>query len=448
MSDHPTLSPIFTLDPTRHYPTIVRGEGVYLYDDQGKEYLDAAAGIAAVNIGYGRREVAAAIGAQAAALPYAAPNIFSNPPAARLAARIASAMPVDNASVHFTSGGSEAVEAAIKIARQYWVETGQDTKEILIARVNSYHGATLGALSATGFAGRRMKFIPLLNDWPHIPAAYCYRCPFGATYPGCDVACARALEQQIESVGSHRVMGFIAEPVVGAAGGALVPPPVYWPLIREICTRHDILLIADEVLTGFGRTGRFLAIEHWGVAPDLVTMAKGLSSGYAPLGAVAVSRKIRSLFESNQMPLDHIFTFSGHPVACAGADAALTILEGEHLVRQAAEMGTYLFSRLETLKAFDMVGDIRGLGLLAGIELVRDRATREPFPAQLGVAKRFGRIALRHGLVVYPSGGMIEGGHGDVICLFPPLIFQRSHVDQTVDLLKRTLMDIRREVDR
>jgi adenosylmethionine-8-amino-7-oxononanoate aminotransferase len=446
MTEHVDAAHLFTLDPARRYPTLVRGQGVYVYDDQGRQYLDAVAGIAAVAVGYGRKRVAAAMGAQALALPYAAPNIFGNLPAIQLAQRIAGHMPGDCTSIHFTSGGSEAVEAAIKIARQMQVERGLDAKEVLIARETSYHGATLGALSATGFAGRRKKFLPLLNDWPHIPAAYCYRCAFGRNYPACDLACALALEKQILALGADRVMGFIAEPVVGAAGGALVPPPEYWPLVREICTRHDVLLIADEVLTGFGRTGRFLAVEHWHVQPDLITLAKGLSSGYAPLGAVAVSRKIRSVFEEQAIPLDHVFTFSGHPVACAAASAALEILEKENLVQQAAETGAYLFERLEALREFAIVGDIRGRGLLAGIELVRERDSREPFAAQAGVAKRVGQIALQKGLVLYPSGGMLEGGRGDVICLFPPLTFQGSHVDELIDLLHSTLVQAQNEL--
>jgi adenosylmethionine-8-amino-7-oxononanoate aminotransferase len=446
MTDNANASHLFTLDPARRYPTLVRGQGVYVYDDQGRQYLDAIAGIATVAVGYGRRRVAEVVGAQALSLPYAAPNIFGNQPAARLAKRIAGHMPGDCTSIHFTSGGSEAVEAAIKIARQVQVERGLETREVLIAREASYHGASLGALSATGFSGRRKKFLPLLQNWPHIAAAYCYRCPFGKHYPACDLECALALEKQILKTGPQRVMGFIAEPVVGAAGGALVPPPEYWPRIREICTRHDVLLIADEVLSGFGRTGRFLALEHWQIQPDLITLAKGLSSGYAPLGAVAVSRRIRSVFEAKQMPLDHVFTFSGHPVACAAADAALDILEQENLVRQAAEIGAYLFERLDALRDFAIVGDIRGLGLLAAVELVRDRATQEPFAAHKSVAKRISQIALQKGLVVYPSGGMVDGGRGDVICLFPPLIFEKPHVDEMIDLLHHTLTQAEQEL--
>ncbi|MDX2414450.1 MAG: aminotransferase class III-fold pyridoxal phosphate-dependent enzyme, partial [Desulfobacterales bacterium] len=274
-------SHLFTLDPTRNYPRLVRGEGVYVYDDQGKQYLDAIAGIGVVSIGYGRERVANAIASQAARLPYVAPNIFCNEPADRLADYIALLLPGDIKSIHFTSGGSEAVEAAIKIGRQYYYERGLKSKHLVISRWTSYHGATLGALSATGMHGRRKKFAPYLCDWPHISPAYCYRCPFGKAYPGCELPCARELERTIDQVGADKVMAFIAEPIVGAAGAALVPPPEYWPVVRDICNRHDILLIADEVITGFGRTGKPFAVNHWDVVPDMITMAKGLSGGYS-----------------------------------------------------------------------------------------------------------------------------------------------------------------------
>ena len=435
-------STLFTLDPSRNYPVLVRGKGVYLYDDQGKQYLDAAAGIGVVAAGYGRKKIVTAMAAQALELPYVASNIFGNVPATRLAKRIARLMPFDNASIHFTSGGSEAVEAAIKICRQYFFDRDMPDKHILIGRQTSYHGATLGALSATGYAGRRKKFLPLLLDWPHIPPAYCYRCPFDDTYPGCDLACAHALEKTILEVGAKKVMGFIAEPIVGAAGGALVPPPDYWPVIRDICNRHEVFLIADEVLTGFGRTGKLFALEHWNVAPDLVVMAKGISSGYAPLGAIGVNRSIRTFFESKQMPLDHIFTFAANPVSTSAASAALDILEEESLVRNAAVIGEYMFQRLETLKKYAMVGDIRGLGLLAGIEFVRDISMRTPFPHQAGISKLIAGIALKKGLVTYPGTGVADGTAGDILSLFPPLTFTRDHVDEMVKKLDATLDEV------
>lgn len=426
---------LFTLDPKRKYPVLVRGQGVYLYDDQNRKYLDAAAGIAVMSTGYGRKEIVDAMSAQAMDLPYAASNIFSNQPAIGLARRLVDRYSHLYASVYFTSGGSEAVEAGFKICRQYFFDRGLASRHQVISRWTSYHGATLGALSATGHGGRRKKFLPLLNEWPHIPPAYCYRCPFSLSHPSCELACARALEKQILATGPDQVMAFIAEPVVGAAGGALVPPAGYWPLIRDICDRYGVLLIADEVLTGFGRTGKMFALDHWGVSPDLMIMAKGISSGYAPLGAVGVSRKIRSFFESEQTPLDHIFTFAANPVSAAAAEAALDIVEKESLVENADRVGRYLHQRLGELKQFPMVGDIRGIGLMAGIELVRDRDTRQPYDPSAAMAGKIAGLALEKGLVTYPGTGLVDGTCGDVISLFPPLVFTTGHVDEMMAVL-------------
>ena len=442
MTDITEPSHLFTLDPTRAYPQLVRGEGVYVYDNQGKQYLDAIAGIGVVNIGYGRKRVAEAMAAQALKLSYVAPNIFGNEPADRLARQIARLLPGDLKSIHFTSGGSEAVEAAIKLGRQYYYERGRESKHLVIARWTSYHGATLGALSATGYLSRRKKFAPYLLDWPHIPPVYCYRCPYNRQYPGCDLACARALEKTLNEIGPDNVMAFIAEPVVGAAGGALVPPPEYWPLVRDICDRYEVLLIADEVLTGFGRTGRPFAVNHWEVVPDMITMAKGISGGYAPLGAVAVSFKIRRLFEEKGLPFDHVYTFSANPVSTAAASEALMIWEEENLTEQSARTGQYLLQKLMSLKKHSMVGDVRGLGLMAGIEFVQDRVTKEPFPAEKLIAKQVGKTALQNGLVTYPGAGLVDGVRGDILSLFPPLIFSRQHVDELVDKLDKTLIQV------
>jgi len=439
MSQTDVRSHVFTLDPTRHYPTLVYGEGVYVTDDQGKKYLDAIAGIGVACIGYGRKRVADAMAAQALRLSYAASNIFGNQPTNRLASQLAALTPGDLQYIHFTSGGSEAIEVSIKLCRQYHLERGQPHKHKMISRWLSYHGATLGALSVTGMVGRRKKYLPILLDWPHIPPAYCYRCPFDSSYPDCGVACARALETTIQEIGADVVMGFVAEPVVGAAGAALVPPPEYWPIIRETCDRYDMLLIADEVFTGFGRTGRSFAVDHWNVVPDMIAMAKGISGGYAPLGAVAVSNRIRAVFEDNKTPFDHIFTYSGSPIATTAASEALRIWEEEHLAEHAASLGEYFLKQLGTLKEHWVVGDVRGMGLMAGIEFVLDQSTKQPFPAEKLVARQVAQTALQNGLVTYPSTGMADGVRGDAISLFPPLIFTAQHVDECVSKLHETL---------
>lgn len=446
MTDTIEHSRVFTLDPTRQYPTLVRGEGVYVYDDQGKQYLDAAAGIGVVSIGYGRQRVADAIARQAAQLPYVASNMFRNEPAERLAAQVASFTPGDLHSIHFTSGGSEAVEVAFKIARQYHYERGRKSKHLVVSRWTSYHGATLGALSATGHVGRRKKFTPLLLDWPHIPPVYCYRCPYDKHYPGCGLPCAHALEQKLVEVGPDNVMAFVAEPVVGAAGGAIVPPPEYLPIVREICSRYDVLFIADEVLTGFGRTGRRFAVNHWQVVPDMITMAKSLSGGYAPLGAVAVSARIRAVFEDKGVPFDHVFTYAANPISTAAASEVLAIWEEEDLTGQAAQVGEYLLRQLATLKEHRIVGDVRGLGLMTAVEFVQDRATREPFPAGKQIAKLVGKTALRNGLITYPGTGMADGQRGDVVSLFPPLTLTPQQADELVAKLHTTLTRVEQVV--
>ena len=238
-------------------------------------------------------------------------------------------------------------------------------------------------------------------------------------------------------------MAFIAEPIVGAAGAALVPPPEYWPVVRDICNRHDILLIADEVITGFGRTGESFAVNHWDVVPDMITMAKGLSSGYASLGAVGVSTKIRGIFKEKGIPFDHVFTFMANPISTAAAYEALQIWEEENLTDQAARMGGYLFKQLAGLKQdHPMIGDVRGLGLMAGLELIADTSTKEPFPIEKSAAKVVGQTALKNGLVTYPAPGVVDGVHGDIISLFPPLIFSRQNVDELIDKLDKTFTEV------
>jgi adenosylmethionine-8-amino-7-oxononanoate aminotransferase len=442
MAKTETKSHVFTLDPTHYYPTVVSGEGPYVTDDQGKKYLDAIAGIGVSCIGYGRKRVADAMAAQAQRISYAASNVFSNQPSIQLASQLAALTPGDLQYFQFTSGGSEANEVCIKLSRQYHLERGHSDKHKMVSRWISYHGATIGALTVSGMAGRRKMYLPLLQDWPHIPPAYCYRCPFEMSYPACGVACAHALEEKIQEVGADTLMGFIAEPVVGAAGGALVPPPEYWPTIREICDRYDLLLIADEVFTGFGRTGRNFAVDHWNVVPDMITMAKGISGGYAPLGAVAISSRIRATFENNKSPFNHIFTYSGSPIATAAASEVLRIWEEENLVQHAATIGRYFLQQLATLKEHRSVGDVRGLGLFAGIEFVQDQSTKEPFPSETLFAKKVAQIAFENGLTTYPSSAMADGVRGDAISLFPPLIITEQHVDECVSKLHDALTKV------
>lgn len=429
-------------DPGHLYPTLQRAKGVYLWDTDGKRYLDAIAGIAVANLGYGRREVIEAMKKQASVLPYAAPNIFANTPAIELADKVAERTPGDLNWITFTSGGSEAVEVAMKLARQYHEKRGRGTKHLVVGRWTSYHGATFGGLSVGGSALRRRPYEPLLIAMPHLPPSYCYRCPWGLKYPSCRLLCATDLERVILEHGPDQVAAFIAEPVVASAGGAIAPPPGYFKEIRTICSRYNILLIVDEVLTGFGRTGTNFAIEQWDVIPDMIVMGKGMSGGYAPLGAVAASEEIHQAFVETGTAFEHVFTFAGNPISTSAGLAVLTSLEKEGVLENVRTLAPYFRDRLEALRSHSFVGDVRAFGLMAGIEFVRDRATKEPFPLDDHIASRVRDAGLNRGIVTYPGTGMAEGSAGDIISLYPPLTFTRENVDEMFLLLDQTFDDI------
>ena len=416
-----------------------RADGVYVWDVAGNRYLDAIAGIAVTNIGYGRTEVAEAIAAQAARLPFAIGNIFANEPAIRLAGVVADLTPGDLDWVHFCTGGSEAVEIALKIARQYHVERGEPQRDHYISRWTSYHGATLGGLSVGGSVLRRRKYEPvLLANTPHIRAPYEYRCPWPQSHPRCGAAAAGELEEAIQRAGPERVAAFIAEPVVASVGGAIQPQADYFGRIREICDRYDVLFIVDEVVTGFGRTGVNFAIEHYGVVPDILVMGKGISGGYAPLAAVAVRDHVRDVFADQHVPFEHIFTFGGNPVSAAAGLAVLDIWQRERLVENAVRLAPAFAAALQPLWDFPFVGDIRTIGFMAGIEFVADRATKEPLPPGRRAAATIREAGLRNGIVTYPGTGMADGTRGDIISLYPPLTFSQDDLDEMRDRLVAT----------
>jgi adenosylmethionine-8-amino-7-oxononanoate aminotransferase len=439
-------SAFFTLDPARTYPVLDRADGVRVWDRDGRAYLDAIAGIAVANIGYGRDEVVDAMAAQAARLPYAVGNIFDNEPALRLADRIATLTPGDLDFVHFTSGGSEAVEVALKLARQYHLLNGEPDRSVFVSRWTSYHGATIGGLTVGGSRLRRRAYEPLLPETPHIRAPYCYRCPWPEAHPACAVPAADELEAAIVAAGPGRVAAFIAEPIVASVGGAIRPPDAYWPRIREICDRHGVLLIVDEVVTGFGRTGRRFAVDHWGVVPDLLVMGKGLSGGYAPLGAVAVRAGIREAFAAAGSAFEHIFTFGGNPVATAAGLAVLDIWEREGLTERVSALESRFRAALDRLREHPFVGDVRVSGFMAGIELVADRATLAPFPPEVHVGARVREAGLRNGIVTYPGSGMADGWRGDVISLYPPLTFGEGDISEMSERLEATFVEVGREI--
>ncbi len=412
------------------------GSGATLTDVEGREYVDGMASLWNVNVGYGRAELAEAAATQMKSLAFSsAYGGFSTKPAIELAAKLAELAPGDLEVTYFASGGAEANDTAYKIARLYWKLRGEPDRVNIVSRLRDYHGLTYGATSATGLANFWKGFEPLAPGFLHAPSPDPYR------YSGegsAGAAYVKALEDVVLKAGPNTVAAVVAEPVQGA-GGVIVPPADYFPLLRQVCKKYGLLLIADEVITGFGRTGRWFAMEHWNVQADLMIFAKGVTSGYLPLSGVMLTRSVHDTLKSVKGPFQHGFTYSGHPTACAVGLRNLQILEDEHLVESAAEKGAYLLKRLQDLRSHEIVGDVRGLGLVAGIELVRDRATKELFEASAGAARRVWLAALEEGVIVRPLGG-------DVLAISPPFVITNEQIDKIVLVLDRALTRVEKEL--
>jgi adenosylmethionine-8-amino-7-oxononanoate aminotransferase len=423
--------------------TITRGEGVYMWDEEGTRYIDGSAGPICVNIGHGVKEVADAVARQMKEISYAHSSHFTTGTVLEFAERLAKFAPPSLNRVYVCSGGSEATEASAKLARQYHLERGEPSRYKIIARWQSYHGNTLGALSMSGNIARRRRFVPLLLDFPHIPPAYCYRCPYGKTRDACDLECARALDWEVKATGKSEVAAFIAEPFVGATLGSLPAPDGYFQLIREICDEHEILFVADEVMTGVGRTGKNWGIDHWGVEPDVIAAAKGLSGGYLPLGACIVSDGVAEVFKG---PFAHGHTYGSHPVSCAVGAAVLEYTVKHKLVERSAKLGEHLHKRLEVLHDHPTVGDIRGKGIFAGIEFVKDKETKEPFPADVAFYRRVVERCFEKRLLVYPGVATVDGYVGDHIQVAPPLVVNKEQIDEIVSLLDAAISEAEGEV--
>ncbi|MBM4467327.1 MAG: aminotransferase class III-fold pyridoxal phosphate-dependent enzyme, partial [Chloroflexi bacterium] len=407
----------------RAYPVAERGEGIYLYDAAGKRYLDASGGPVVVNIGHGVAEVVQAMAEQAGRVAYAHAEMFTTQVLEEYARALAEIVPLPDPRFFFLSSGSEAVETAIKFARQVQIDRGEPGRYMVISRWRSYHGTTLGALAVSGRAHLRQPFLPLMQDLPQIPPPYCYRCPWDQSYPGCDIDCAQALEAAVRLAGPENVAAFIAEPISGASLGAAAPPPEYWPLVREICDRYGLLLIADEVMTGFGRTGRWFAMQHWDVVPDVIVMAKGAAGGYFPLSITAVRGEWVEVIRKGHGDFVHGGTFSHHAVGAAAGLAVLRYLQKNDLVTASAVKGKALGEKLSAaLGDLPCVGDVRGMGLMWGVEFVADRATKAPFPQAARFARRVADAAFDKGLIVYPGTGCADGVAGDLVMVAPPFI--------------------------
>ncbi|MCZ4288839.1 aspartate aminotransferase family protein [Hoeflea alexandrii] len=418
-------------------PVAVSGQGIYITDAEGRDYIDGSGGAAVSCLGHGHPAIAAAIHAQVDKLAYAHTSFFTTEAAERLGQRLSDLAPGSLDYAYLVSGGSEAVEAALKMARQYYVETGQPQRRHIVARRQSYHGNTLGALATGGNEWRRAQFRPLLPETHHVSPCYAYRDREpDETEIEYGTRLAAELENKIRELGAEEVMAFVMEPVVGATLGAVPPVEGYMRAIREVCDRYGVLLIADEVMCGMGRTGSLFAVETEGVVPDLIAVAKGLGGGYQPIGAVLLSDRIYRAFEQGSGTFQHGHTYIGHPVAAAAANAVLDEITRPEMMPHVAEMGRRLQGALEQrLAQSPHVGDIRGRGLFRGIELVADRDTKAPFDPSRKMHARVKRAAMERGLLCYPMPGTIDGQRGDHILLAPPFIIAPDEIDMIVDRL-------------
>ena len=436
------MSSVFYRNPTHAYPMGFRGEGVYLYDTDGKQYLDGSGGAAVSCLGHGHPVVIDAIKKQLDSLAYAHTAFFTNKPQEQMAARLVDRFGDDDARVYFLSGGSEANEAAIKLTRQYWLAKGYPDKRLIISRKQSYHGNTIGALSASGNPGRTRIFGPILHDWPKIEPCYAYRHKKDReSDEDYGLRAARSLEKQILKAGADNVAAFIAETVVGATLGAVPAVRGYLRAIQDICDRHKVLLILDEVMSGSGRTGTYFAFEQDGITPDIVTIAKGLGGGYQPIAATIAHGFIHDAVVDEFGSFAHGHTYIGHATACAAARAVSDVIDHEDLLSNVQQMGGLLRDELHNAFAeHPHIGDIRGRGLFVGIELVADRADKRPAAAAL--AGTIKNVAMEHGLIIYPGGGTADGAVGAHILLAPPFIYDTRNVDELVGKLRTVLANV------
>lgn len=435
-------SHVFSRGMNKKLPVAVEAKGVFIIDRDNHKYLDASGGPMVVNLGHGREELAKAAHDQILNCGYTHPTMFTTEPVEELARLLASHSPGGIDHFYFLSGGAEAIETAIKLARQIHLENGRPGRTRLISRWDSYHGLSLGALAATGRKTFRAPFAPLLPETIHIPAPYCYRCRYGLTYPECRLECARALETAICSAGEDTVSAFLMETVSGAALAAVLPPEGYLPLIREICNRYNVLLILDEILCGLGRCGRWFASEYHGVTPDILTLGKGLGGGAIAISAVGVQHRHYEAVRKGSGNFVHGGTFSHHNVAAAVGKTVINIIEKEQLIQQAEEKGRILGDLLKAkLLSHPNVGDIRGIGLFWGIEFVRDKETRTPFKRKEKFVERLWDSLFRKGVLAYKSTGFADGD-GDAVIFAPPFIIDREQISFIVDALCSGLDEI------
>lgn len=425
------------------YPKAVKGSGIYLYDEDGNKYIDGSSGAVTASIGHGNKEIIHAMLEQAKKVSFVYRSQFTTEPAEELACKLNNLVDADEPYWSFlVNSGSEATETAMKMAIQHWQEQGFDKKNKILSRWISYHGITIGALSMSGHVYRRARFAPLLDECPAVSAPYCFRCPFNLNYPTCGLFCASELETAINRVGSERIAAFIAEPIVGAAGGVIVPPEGYYQKIKEICEKNNILFIADEVMTGMGRTGKMFAMEHWNVKPDLIVLGKGISSGYSPLAATLASKKVMDPILSGSKSVMSGHTFSANPQSAATALAVIHYIERMKLIDHSCKNGSYLIEKLKNMaKNNPIIGDVRGKGLMIGVEFV-DPLTKEPFPTVEQMTTRVIKKAREKGLILYPANAGKDGLVGDAVIIAPPLIIKKKEMKQLLSIFEETLREI------
>lgn len=427
----------------RTYPTVRSAKGIYVYDTDGKKYLDGCSGAVTANLGHGVQEVIAAMNKQVEQVAFVYRSQFTSEAAEELAEALNKQ--IGRGTTYWTflvNSGSEAIETAMKIAIQHWQEQGKKGKNKILSRWLSYHGITIGALSLSGHPIRRARFVPLLGDFPTVSPPYCFRCPYHLTPSSCQWRCADELEAAIVRVGAEHIAAFIAEPVIGAAGAAITPPDGYYERIYDICQRHDILFIADEVMTGLGRTGKMMGLDYWNVQADIIALGKGLGAGYTPIAATLASERVMAPIMNGSGIIMSGHTLSANPLSASVALAVLKYIEQHHLVRRAYEMGTYLVTKLQNLqKQFSWVGDVRGKGLLLGIEFVV--AGKEMVPSALSLTDLVVTVAQQNGLLIYPAAAG-NGKDGAAIIIAPPLTIEQSQMDELISLLEQTFREVER----
>lgn len=443
MTPHYPQGHVFYRNLHYSYPLINSGKGAYLYDVEGKKYLDASGGAAVVNVGHGLKEIAEAISSQAQKVGYLNGMQFSHSPVETLAEEIAKSLPFHEGKLYFLASGSEAVEASIKLARQYWIAQGKEKKTHIVSRNPSYHGNTLAALSLSARDHYKNIFRPMLIESSQIPAPYCYRCSWQEEYPSCGVKCAYELEKTIKKLGKENVSAFLTEVIGGASTGGAVPPSEYFLIIRKICDEYEIMLIVDEVMTGVGRTGKWLSCDHFDLVPDVIILGKGLTGGYFPLSALAVRKSIvDSIFKKGKSFL-HAQTYTHHPVGCAASLAILDYIKKHNLVEKSFQRGDELKREIISLLDHPHVGDIRGRGLLLGIEFVEEKDRKAPFPRKKEYVEHFISKAMKKGLILWPNIGHADGVNGDLILLAPPFIITKKEISKIFNVLEEVLFEMK-----